>query len=148
MPVVEKSVTNQTLWELCRGCCATVASAAMSRDGLSCWEGFAAVSRGEALVLLISCHLVTLAFGGHRTFIPPVSQCPLHSACLLKYLDHSSLKYLCAEFLKPTSQYVAAHAGGTTVGATLKLFSVSNSLLEKWVSQLCNTLISSDSRVK
>lgn len=96
--------------------------------GWGAWEGFAAIFQrtGLPLVLLISCHL---AFGEHRTFIPPVSQCPLHSACLLKYFDHSSLKYLCAEFLRPTSQYIAAHAGGTTFDASLKLFTVSNSLL-------------------
>lgn len=133
MPVVEKSLSNQTFWELCRGCCATVGSAPMSRDGLSCWEDFAASSQrtGFPLVLLISCHLVTfaLAFGEHRTFIPPVSQCPLCSACLLKCFDHSSLKYLCAEFLIPTSQYIAAHAGSTTADTSLKLFTANNSLL-------------------
>lgn len=94
--------------------------------GWAAWEGFAASFQrtGFPLVLLISCHLVTfaLAFGEHRTFIPPVSQCPLHSACLLRCFDHSSFKYLCAEFLRPASQYIAAHAGGTTVDANLKLF--------------------------
>lgn len=124
MLVVKESVTNQTFWELCRDCCATVASAPTSRDELSCWEGFAASFQrtGFPLVLLITSHFVTfaLAFGEHRTFFPPVNQCPPHSTCLLKCFDHSSLKYLCAEFLRPTSQYAAAHAGGTTVGATLK----------------------------
>lgn len=86
MPVVEKSLTNQAFWELCRDCCATVASAPMSRDGLSCWEDFAASFQRTdfPLVLLISCHLVTftLAFGENRTFIPSVL--PMSPAfCLL-----------------------------------------------------------------
>lgn len=133
MPVVEKSLTNQTFWELCMDCCATVASAPMSRDGLSCWEGFAASFQrtGFPLVLLVSCLLVAfaLAFGEHKTLSHPCSQCPLHCACLLKYFDHSSLKCLCAEFLRSASQCIAAHVGGTTVDASLKLFTVSNFLL-------------------
>lgn len=77
----------------------------LSSDGLRCEEGFEASfwRTSFPLLLLISRHSVifALAFGEcRRTFTPPMQ--PTSSAfCLPKYFEHSSLKYLCSECLRP-----------------------------------------------
>lgn len=148
MPVVEKSLTNQTSWDIGRDCRATGYQCSITikkeksllllqvpiSSGLRCGEGFKPVFGGQAF--LCCCWLAVTQWPWSRhsgstgeCLSHLCSQCPLRSACWPKYLNVHLWNACALNSEGHHLTHVAARTGGTTVDASLKLLMADNFLL-------------------